>query len=134
VYRSLWRTWQILELAGAETAEHGFHTMLSALTFAKPRFLAKKRPSRLPALQSRYFSLSQLGSMPHEINEPIEEELLPSNRLRFFHPTHSGEVLNGSFKTIAKLGFGAGSTVWLTEDLRLYAFPHNWSSYLLTFT
>ncbi|EHK19632.1 uncharacterized protein TRIVIDRAFT_193504 [Trichoderma virens Gv29-8] len=56
--------------------------------------------------------------MAHIIDEPIEEGLLPGNRLRYFHPTKPGEVLDGRFKTIAKLGFGAGSTVWLAENLR----------------
>jgi len=57
--------------------------------------------------------------MANMINEPIEEELLPGDRLRYFHPTQAGEVLDGRFKTIAKLGFGAGSTVWLAENLKL---------------
>ncbi|KAK1769682.1 hypothetical protein QBC33DRAFT_331602 [Phialemonium atrogriseum] len=52
------------------------------------------------------------------MNEPIEEELFPGDRLRYFHPTQPGEVLDGRFKTIAKLGFGAGSTVWLAENLK----------------
>ncbi|KAG5795434.1 hypothetical protein H9Q69_005527 [Fusarium xylarioides] len=56
--------------------------------------------------------------MGHEIREPIEEELLPGDRLRYFHPTHPGDVLGGRFKTIAKLGFGTGSTVWLAENLK----------------
>lgn len=55
----------------------------------------------------------------HEIREPIEEELLPGNRLRCFHPIQPGDVLVGRFKTIARLGFSAGSTVWLAEDLNL---------------
>ncbi|KID93619.1 protein kinase domain protein, partial [Metarhizium majus ARSEF 297] len=51
------------------------------------------------------------------INKPIDEELLPGDRLRSFHPTRPGEVLDGRFKTIAKLGYGAGSTVWLAENI-----------------
>ncbi len=53
------------------------------------------------------------------IDEPIEEGLFPGNRLRHFHPTKPGEVLDSKFKTIVKLGFGAGSTVWLAENLEL---------------
>ncbi|KAL2753058.1 hypothetical protein ACRALDRAFT_1045064 [Sodiomyces alcalophilus JCM 7366] len=52
------------------------------------------------------------------INEPIEEELLASDRLDRFHPTSPGQVLDNRFKTIVKLGFGAGSTVWLAENLK----------------
>lgn len=57
--------------------------------------------------------------MAHIIDEPIEEELLPGNRLNCFHPTQPGELLDGRFKTIAKLGFGTSSTVWLAENLKL---------------
>lgn len=53
------------------------------------------------------------------INEPVDEEFLYEERLKYFHPTRSGDVLDGRFKAIAKLGFGAGSTVWLAENLKL---------------
>lgn len=53
------------------------------------------------------------------INEPIDEELFADDRLNYFHPTKPGEILDGRFKTIAKLGFGTGSTVWLAENLML---------------
>lgn len=51
-------------------------------------------------------------------DEPFEEEVL-GHRLKQFHPTHPGQLLNGRFKTIAKLGFGAGSTVWFAENEKL---------------
>lgn len=51
------------------------------------------------------------------INEPIDEELLPGDRLKSFYPTRPGAVLNGRFKTITKLGYGAGSTVRLAENI-----------------
>ncbi|KAI1124798.1 kinase domain protein [Nemania abortiva] len=60
-------------------------------------------------------SSSSLGV--HQIHEPIDEELLVGDRLKFFHPTKPGEILDGKFKTIVKLGFGGGSTVWLAENL-----------------
>ncbi|OIW34212.1 kinase domain protein [Coniochaeta ligniaria NRRL 30616] len=56
--------------------------------------------------------------MTQIIDEPIEEELFPDDRLRYFHPTKPGEVLDGRYKTITKLGFGTGSTVWLAENLK----------------
>lgn len=101
------------------TAGPKFLKMISALTVAKSRFPGQKRPCGLLALWSRCFSASQLESMAQEIHEPIEEELLPGDRLGNFHPTQPGEVLGGRFKTIAKLGFGSGSTVWLAENLKL---------------
>jgi serine/threonine-protein kinase SRPK3 len=57
--------------------------------------------------------------MAHMLDEPIDEELLPGDRLSCFHPTKPGELLDGRFKTIAKLGFGAGSTVWLAKNMKL---------------
>ncbi len=96
--------------------------MANAPTMAKLRYLWQKRPRRLSPLRQPGLSVSQLRSMAHMINEPIEEELLPGDRLRYFHPTKPGEVLDGRFKTIAKLGHGAGSAVWLAENLRLYGF------------
>lgn len=66
--------------------------------------------------------------MAHMIDEPIEEALLPADRLSCFHPTRPGEVLDSRFKTITKLGYGGGSTVWLAENLRLYGFRLVWLS------
>ncbi|KAJ2977856.1 hypothetical protein NUW58_g7680 [Xylaria curta] len=78
--------------------------------------LVVRRP--LSALWRRRYLAPQSRSIVHLIDEPIEEELFSSDRLRRFHPTQPGEVLDGRFKTITKLGYGAGSTVWLAENLR----------------
>jgi hypothetical protein len=67
----------------------------------------------------RYLSTSHPGPMAHIIDEPTEEELFPGDRLSYFDPTQPGELLDGRFKTIAKLDFGNGSTVWLAENLEL---------------
>ncbi|KAH9988758.1 kinase domain protein [Xylariaceae sp. FL0662B] len=76
------------------------------------RLLWQKQPQRLSTLWHRQYSIS-----PYMIDEPIEEELLPGDRLRYFHPTRPGEILDDRFKTIAKLGYGGSSTVWLAENL-----------------
>ncbi|KAG6109551.1 hypothetical protein E4U13_005785 [Claviceps humidiphila] len=52
------------------------------------------------------------------IHEPIEEAHW-SERLEYFHSTRPGQILDDRFKTIAKLGFGSGSTVWLAKNLKL---------------
>ncbi|TWU70788.1 hypothetical protein ED733_002071 [Metarhizium rileyi] len=54
-------------------------------------------------------------------NELVEEELVGSDRLAAFHPTKPNDVLNDQFRTIAKLGFGSGSTVWLAENLKFHS-------------
>ncbi|KFG86273.1 protein kinase domain protein [Metarhizium anisopliae] len=65
----------------------------------------------------RPFSLSAKRPAAYVLPEPIDEELLTNGRLKYFHPTRPGQILDGRFKTIAKLGFGSGSTVWLAENL-----------------
>lgn len=54
----------------------------------------------------------------HEVRAPIDEELIAGDRLKYFHPTGPGDVLDGRLKIIAKLGFGGGSTVWLAENVK----------------
>ncbi|KAI1123234.1 kinase domain protein [Nemania abortiva] len=56
--------------------------------------------------------------MAQTIEAPIEEGLFPDSRLQHFHPTRPGQLLDGRFETIAKLGFGTGSTVWLARNLQ----------------
>jgi serine/threonine-protein kinase SRPK3 len=92
-------------------------------------FITRPRAS-VQSLLFRIPVFRQLSSSPdkpvnvvepahHLINFPIEEEELAGNRLAEFHPTKPGEVLDERFKTVAKLGFGTSSTVWLAENLRL---------------
>ena len=52
-------------------------------------------------------------------SDPIEEELLPYYNARHFFPVEPGKVFRERYKTIAKLGYSSGSTVWLTQDLNL---------------
>lgn len=73
----------------------------------------------MPSFWSRRLSSISNGTTTHMINEPVDEEFLYEERLKYFHPTRAGDVLDGRFKAIAKLGFGAGSTVWLAENLKL---------------
>lgn len=50
-------------------------------------------------------------------SDPIEEETLPHYNARHFFPVQPGKVFSGRYETIAKLGYGSGSTVWLARDL-----------------
>ncbi|KID94346.1 protein kinase domain protein, partial [Metarhizium majus ARSEF 297] len=67
--------------------------------------------------RKRPFSISAKRPAAYVLPEPIDEELLPNGRLKYFHPTQPGQILDDRFKTIAKLGFGSGSTVWLAENV-----------------
>lgn len=49
----------------------------------------------------------------------IEEEALPHYNSRHFFPVEPGKIFKERYETIAKLGYGGGSTVWLARDLNL---------------
>lgn len=53
------------------------------------------------------------------IEEAIEEQNLPRYRERHYYPVKIGDVFNDRYRVIAKLGYGAHSTVWLGWDQRL---------------
>jgi hypothetical protein len=52
-----------------------------------------------------------------EQDQLIEEETLPEHCPDHFYPVHLGELFNDRFRTVAKLGYGSSSTVWLARDL-----------------
>ncbi|KAL3463738.1 kinase-like protein [Aspergillus heterothallicus] len=47
----------------------------------------------------------------------IEEEELPGYRADRFYPVRLGEILQGRYHILTKLGFGSSSTTWLARDL-----------------
>jgi hypothetical protein len=51
---------------------------------------------------------------------PIEEECKPGYDPKHFYPVKLGDVLNDTYQVIAKIGYGASSTVWLGKDIRRY--------------
>ncbi|KAF4948915.1 hypothetical protein FGADI_9199 [Fusarium gaditjirri] len=90
-----------------------------------PSFPPEPLAPRMPNLWSRRHASTSHGTTAHIINEPVDEEFLYENRLKYFHPTQAGDVLDGRFRAIAKLGFGAGSTVWLAENLKFKRFRNS---------
>lgn len=48
----------------------------------------------------------------------IEEETLPDYVASLFYPARIGEILEGQYQIVGKLGFGVTSTVWLARDLK----------------
>ncbi|KAK2787077.1 hypothetical protein FQN51_003454 [Onygenales sp. PD_10] len=50
--------------------------------------------------------------------EAIEEQTLPRYHERHYYPIKIGEVFKDRYRVIAKLGYGAYSTVWLAWDER----------------
>lgn len=49
----------------------------------------------------------------------IEEQTLFNYAKKKYYPVHPSELFHDRYRTIAKLGWGAYSTVWLTRDERL---------------
>lgn len=76
----------------------------------------RRVPQTIRKLRSA-LSGSGVAATKYTIDHPVEEELLPGDRLRYFYPTRPEETLGGNYKVITKLGFGTGSTVWLAENL-----------------
>ncbi|EWY87454.1 CMGC/SRPK protein kinase [Fusarium oxysporum NRRL 32931] len=48
----------------------------------------------------------------------VEEEKLPFYRRQDYYPMRIGQVIQGNYQVVAKLGYGTTSTVWLSRDLR----------------
>lgn len=53
---------------------------------------------------------------------PVEEELLSGYEPEQFYPARIGEIFNGRYHAVCKIGYGTTSTVWLARDLQ-YAPP-----------
>lgn len=53
--------------------------------------------------------------------ELTEEEDLPNYKAERYYPVRIGEILHDRYQITGKLGFGAGSTVWVCRDLKYVA-------------
>ncbi|KAI9802702.1 MAG: hypothetical protein M1825_002724 [Sarcosagium campestre] len=69
-----------------------------------PRLRARPFPAKIPVLLST--------------EDLIEEETLPRYCPQHYYPVRLGETLNDRYLVVAKLGFGASSTVWLARDIQ----------------
>ncbi|KAB8259967.1 kinase-like protein [Aspergillus pseudonomiae] len=47
----------------------------------------------------------------------LDEETLPTYQPEKYYPVNQGEILNDRYQTLAKIGYGVTSTVWLAKDL-----------------
>lgn len=57
-----------------------------------------------------------LTSFPADV--PIEEERIPGYDPTRFLPVNPGDLLDKTYRTLAKLGWGTISTVWLAQEPR----------------
>lgn len=57
-------------------------------------------------------------------DEPIKEETCPGYNSRDYFPVNPGDIFDGRYQVITKIGWGGSSTVWLARDVtkRRYGF------------
>lgn len=95
-------------------------------SFLHPRSIVMGVRSRLA---SRAFATLRVAPSPVTCNSPtilppdipIEEELNPDYNPEHFLSVNPGDRFHNRYETIAKLGWGSCSTVWLARDLHWYA-------------
>jgi hypothetical protein len=51
--------------------------------------------------------------------QPVEEQTLPAYHQKRYCPVRPSDLFKNRYRIIAKLGYGAYSTVWLAQDERL---------------
>ncbi|AEO67582.1 uncharacterized protein THITE_160781 [Thermothielavioides terrestris NRRL 8126] len=62
--------------------------------------------------------VSSLRRRPAFSSNPGAEPDLAGYSVKDFYPAAIGEILNGTYQVVAKLGYGTASTTWLCRDLR----------------
>ncbi|OJJ49864.1 hypothetical protein ASPZODRAFT_59299 [Penicilliopsis zonata CBS 506.65] len=95
------------------SCRHRIYLPSSPRTKSVPRrtFLSASRWSSTP----RVFPSSGFELLDQSIE--LDEETLPTYRPENYYPVHQGEILNDQYQTLAKIGYGVTSTVWLAKDL-----------------
>lgn len=98
------------------------------LLSSRPALNFSNAISRSVSAVSRPFSKSSESSPPRKFpstgfelidpSEKVEEERLPFHKRDEYYPMKIGHVVDGHYQIVAKLGYGATSTVWLSRDLR----------------
>lgn len=64
-------------------------------------------------------SLAKPTILPSDV--PIEEETVPGYSAKDYYPVDPGHLFRNRYRTMAKLGWGSCSTVWLAQDIQRYA-------------
>jgi hypothetical protein len=69
-------------------------------------------------LRKKPFSMPSPGA-PLPPGTLVDEEISPVYDSKYFYPATPGEVLTDRYQTLAKVGWGVSSTVWLARDLQV---------------
>lgn len=86
------------------------------IPFSWSRPISKKPNNIRAPLTPRAFPASGFKIIDPSLK--IEEETLSFYEPRLFYPVRIGEVFQGRYQVITKLGWGAHSTIWLCHDLQ----------------
>ena len=78
--------------------------------------LSRWFPSLRRAWKPIDFTTSTYRKLPSK--QLIEEETLPNYEAAWYYPAKIGEIINGQYQIVGKLGFGITSTAWLARDLK----------------
>lgn len=80
--------------------------------------MSRSMGSTHPATSHKPLQFPSAGFEVLNGSELIEEELAEGYNAKNYYPVKQGEVFNGQYQAILKLGFGATSTIWLSKDLQ----------------
>lgn len=72
---------------------------------------AMKRISFLRSKPVQLSPSSLIASIPNP--ELVDEEIGPGYNPKHYYPAKPGEILANHYQLLVKIGWGAGSTVWL---------------------
>ncbi|KIM42711.1 hypothetical protein M413DRAFT_408715 [Hebeloma cylindrosporum] len=81
--------------------------------------------TRLKPLDSFSLAAAKATHLPLDI--PIEEERKQDYDSRHYYPVRLGEILHDKYQVVVKVGFGAGSTVWLARNLQRFNFKERYA-------
>ncbi|TQN64388.1 Serine/threonine-protein kinase SRPK, partial [Colletotrichum shisoi] len=94
--------------------------MASAISSLAAKFglssSSSSSPPKRPRSTPRSFPVAGFDAIAQD--GLVEEETMPEYNPAHFYPVRLGEVFNDRFQTVAKLGYGSSSTIWLARDLQ----------------
>ncbi|KAG9252510.1 protein kinase [Emericellopsis atlantica] len=114
--RRLQRPWQPVLSSSFSSPRPQFHASMPSLGWLSPLATKMGLSSQRPRSTPRAFPVTGFDVIGQD--QLVEEEAMPEYRADHFYPVRLGEVFKDRFQTVAKLGYGSSSTIWLARDLQ----------------